>query len=234
MNSQKILGLFLLSFAILSTAVSFAQAAERERGLHRGHSQRRGNENSQAVTQVEIGTPVYSGNGCPQGTMRAVFAPDGLSFSLLFDQFVAEVADPSKGASDIIACNALIPMQIPAGMQMQITRVDLRGFAALPARAKGLLHSVFNFRGHSGDGNRMNLRYDFEGPMTENYELSSDVLSPGETESSPCGGSFHLQIANQLRLRSSKKGEAASLTLDSIDGAAEAVYFVSWQACSGR
>jgi hypothetical protein len=234
MNSKKILGFSILSLAMVMACANASQAGERERGLRRGHSQRRGNENSQPVTQVQIGTPVYGGNGCPQGTMRTVFAPDGLSFSLLFDQFVAEVSDPMAASRDVMACDALIPMQIPAGMQMRITSVDLRGFAALPARAKGTLLSVYNFRGRGGDGNRMNLRYGFEGPMTENYELSSDVLSPGETESSPCGGSFNLRIANQLRVKTPKKGEMASITLDSIDGAAEAVYFVAWQACSGR
>jgi hypothetical protein len=196
-----------------------------------GRPSRHGNENSQPVSQVTIGNPVYGGNGCPQGTMRAIFAPDNLSFSLLFDQFIAEVTDPSLAAKDLMTCDSIIPIQIPEGMQMQITRVDLRGFAALPERARGTLHSTFNFKGRGGDGDRMNLRYNFEGPMMENYELSSDAMAPGESETSPCGGSFQLRIMNQLKVKTPRKGERASITLDSVDGSTEAVYFVSWQVC---
>lgn len=218
----------------VSAQNSFAQGRDRERPLKPGRPQRRGNENSQPVTQVTVGTPVYGGNGCPQGSMRAVFAPDNMSFSLLFDQFVAEVVDPATAKRDVMACDALIPLQIPSGMQMQITRVDFRGFAALPDRAKGLLHSVFNFKGRGGDGDRMNLRFDFQGPMMDNYELSSDTLAPGDTETSPCGGSFNLRILNQLRVQTPRKGDRASITLDSVDGSTEAVYFVSWHSCTAQ
>ncbi len=227
MRFRSVFAIVLWIFTVASTT----QAGDRERPLRRGRPQHRGNENSQPVTQVTVGTPVYGGNGCPQGTMRAVFSPDNLSFSLLFDQFIAEVTDPAGSPRDIMTCDAMIPMQIPNGMQMSITRVDLRGFSALPEQARAVLHSVFNFRGR-GDGERMNLRYNFSGPLMENYEVSSDTLGPGDTETSPCGGSFQLRILNQLRIRAAKKGEPASITLDSVDGASEATYFVNWQTCN--
>ncbi|MBK9323292.1 MAG: DUF4360 domain-containing protein [Bdellovibrionaceae bacterium] len=223
---------FLLAFSILALSV-MADAAERERPLRSGRPNRRGNENTQVVTQVVVGAPVYGGNGCPQGSMRVVFSPDNLSFSLLFDQFIAEVVDPSASPKDVMACDVIIPLQIPNDMQMTITRIDFRGFSALPERARGVLHSMFNFRGR-GDGDRMNLRYIFNGPLMENYELSSDALAPGETETSPCGGAFQLRILNQLRIHTARKGEPASITLDSVDGSSEATYFVNWQACSGQ
>jgi hypothetical protein len=224
--------IFLSLILSMLVMVSVADAGDREKPLRPGRPQHRGNENSPAVSQVTVGAPVYGGNGCPQGTMRAVFAPDNLSFSVLFDQFVAEVTDPAAATRDIMACDILIPIQIPPGLQMKITAVDFRGFAALPEKARGMLHSIFNFRGRGGDGDRMNLRFAFNGPKTENYELSSEDLSPGNTETSPCGGAFHLRILNQLRVQTPKKGERASLTLDSVDGSSEATYFVNWQTCS--
>jgi hypothetical protein len=179
-----------------------------------------------------VGTPSYGGNGCPQGTMKAVFAADSLSFSLLFDQFVAEATEGSLARKDEMSCDAIIPLQIPEGMQMQITRVDLRGFVGLPNKAKATLHSMFNFKGRGGDGDRMNLRFNFEGPKTEDYFLSSDAMGNEDSEVSPCGGSFNLRIMNQLKVRTAKKGEPASITLDSVDGSTEAVYFVNWQSCA--
>ena len=229
---QRMFSLFLgaLVFATVQNASALGQ--DRERPLRPGRPQRRGNENSQTVTQVTVGTPVYGGSGCPQGSMRAVFAPDNLSFSLLFDQFAAEVVDSAPPKRDFMICNLMIPIQIPNGMQMEITRVDFRGFTNLPDQATALLHSVFNFRGHGEDMNRINLRYNFQGPVVDNYELSSDVMTGGDTEVSPCGGSVQLRILNELKVRTARRGESATITLDSVDGTSEAIYFVNWKQCS--
>src|SRR4051812_20663248 len=102
-------------------------AGEKERPLKRGHGNRHGNERSARITSLAVGEPVYGGNACPQGTMRVAFAPDYLSFTLLFDQFVAKIPDNVPGNHDGMACDALIPLQIPSGMQMEITEVDFRG-----------------------------------------------------------------------------------------------------------
>lgn len=229
---EKMLSFFLAILVVAPVQSVYAMGRDRERPLRPGRPQRRGNEASQPVSQVTLGTPVYGGSGCPQGSMRAVFAPDNLSFSLLFDQFIAEVVDPANAKKDTMSCDLLIPIQIPEGMQMEITRVDLRGFANLPNRGRGVLHSVFNFRGRGGDGDRMNLRFNFQGPLVDNYELSSDVMTSGDAETSPCGGAFNLRVLNELKVQTPRKGEPASLTLDSVDGTTEAVYFVNWRQCS--
>lgn len=217
---------FVTGFSISALARDKDREFKKERPHHRG------NENSQRVTSITVGQPSYGGNGCPQGTMRAVFAPDNLSFSILFDQFVAEVSD-SKPRRDVISCEAYIPIAIPDGMQMEITRVDFRGFVGLPDRAQAQLHSIFNFRGRGGDGDKMNLRFRFQGPVMDNYEISTDAMqAQQDTELSPCGGSFHLRVMNQLRLVNPAKGQPASVTIDSIDGQQNAVYYVNWRACS--
>ncbi|MBC7370616.1 MAG: DUF4360 domain-containing protein [Bdellovibrionaceae bacterium] len=228
MTSQKVKLFLVLSTLILACV---AEAGDRERPMRRGRPDRRGNEASQVVSQITVGVPSYGGNACPQGSVKAVFAADNLSFSLLFDQFVAEVTDPAAAPRDSISCDVLIPIQVPEGMQMKITRVDLRGFSSLPEWGRGFLHSVFNFRGRGGDGDRMNLRFAFAGPIAENYELSSDTLTPGDSEISPCGGAFQLRILNQLRIQIPQRGSQATLTLDSVDGTSEATYFVGWQSC---
>lgn len=216
--------------SLLSLSVS-ALAADRERGFKRGRFHQRGNERSERVNNLAVGNAIHSGNACPQGTMRAVFAPDNLSFTLIFDQFIADVAENKRGRRDVMTCDTLIPVQIPTGMQMEITRVDYRGFVSLPDRARARLHSVFNFRGRGGDRDRINLRYEFQGPVMDNYEISSDVMNGGaQTETSPCGGNSQLRIMTQLNVVSPGK-QPASATVDSIDGAAHAVYYVNWRRC---
>lgn len=222
---------FVVLFSLLSLSIS-TFAADRERGFKRGRFHQRGNEHSERVNSLAVGNANYGGNGCPQGTMRAVFAPDNLSFTLIFDQFIADVTENKRGRRDVMTCDTLIPMQIPAGMQMEITRVDYRGFVSLPDRARARLHSVFNFRGRGGDRDRLNLRFDFQGPVMDNYEISSDVMNGGtNTEISPCGGSSQLRIMNQLHVVSPSK-QPASATVDSIDGAAHATYYVNWRRCN--
>lgn len=221
----------LLLLSVLFTFTPASRAAERERFFRRGRIQGpRGNENSLRIGRVPLGALQFAGNGCPAGTMRVVFAPDSLSFSVIFDQFVAEVKNGDRLRRDLIVCDALVPVQLPANMRMEITRVDYRGFSALPAGAVAELHSILNFWGPRGDLDRLNLRFRFTGPVTENYELSSDVITNGDTEVSPCGGAVVLRLRNQLRVVSRSK-EASSVTLDSIDGAGHATYQVNWTSC---
>jgi hypothetical protein len=207
---------------------------ERDHDFRRGRFNRTGNERSERPGQVTPGAPAHSGNGCPPGTMRVVFAPDALSFTVLFDQFVAQV-DGSGAKRDVMSCDALIPLQLPEGMRMQITRVDFRGFVALPdAGSRAVLHSVFNFRGGGGDGDRMNLHYQFDGPVTDNYQISTDALADEQTtaETSPCGGSTRLRIFNEIKLVSRDRSNSASATIDSIDGGAHATYYLNWKSCT--
>ncbi len=221
----------LLIFLALISSQSFAANLEREKVFHPGRGRERGNERSERVDRIRTGELTHGGSGCPQGTMRAVFAPDSLSFTLLFDGFIAETVPGVKRTKDVMQCEALIPIEIPDGMQMEITRVDFRGFAALPHRgAWAQLHSIINFRGPRGDGSRMNLRYQFMGPLVEDYEISADNVS----EASPCGGNTTLRTMTQLRLVNNARHEASSITLDSIDGSSNAVYYVNWRKCEPR
>lgn len=228
---------------ILLLTLSFVipAAADRNRDFRKGRPRGWGNERSERVRQVATGQPSYGGNGCPQGSMNVLFSADYLSFTILFDQFVAELTADTKQRRDVMSCDAIIPLEIPEGMQMEITRVDFRGFLGLPQGTRANLHSVFNFvqrdrnRRFGGDGDRMNLRYQFEGPVMDNYEISSDVLSDGRSANtgvSPCGGPVRLRILNQMKLVSAARGQSATATIDSIDGSSNAIYYVNWKACT--
>ena len=213
---------------VLTLGFASQAFADRDREFRKGRPRWAGNERSERVRSIVTGQPAYGGSGCPAGTMNVTFAPDFLSFTILFDQFVAETSPDTKQRRDLMTCNAVIPIDIPKGMQMEITRVDFRGFVGLPGGSRANLHSVFNFLNRGRDGSRMNMRFQFAGPVMDNYEISSDVL---ETEVSPCGGPVRLRVVNQLKVVSRAKGQAATATIDSIDGASNAVYYVNWRAC---
>lgn len=236
MKSPQLLIFGLLLALFLSATLAHANFLDRERPFRKGRGGAKGNERSERVSRIGVGNASFAGNGCPAGTMSVIFAPDNLSFSILFDQFVAEVGNTSRQKKDVMACNAVIPMEIPEGMQMEITRVDYRGFVAIPQGGRAVLHSIFNFteRGSGADRDKINLRYRFDGPLTENYEISTAAVEGGrnaQTEASPCGGRTNLRIRNNLQVRAGARGENAQVTLDSIDGSGHAIYYVSWKRC---
>lgn len=226
----------LILFSIVLMCVH-AFARDFDRPLKPGNPHWRGNERSERPGRFSNGQPSYGGNGCPAGTMQVVFAPDFMSFTVLFDKFIAQdTGGPGKGIgpATVVSCDMQVPMQIPAGQQMEITRVDLRGFAGLPGDARATLRSSFNFRGAGGDRDRINLNYQFQGPYTDNYLVSTDAMNenaPAATsEVSPCGGQATLAISTQLRVQSRTAG--ASITLDSVDSSSHAIYFVNWRSCT--
>lgn len=211
-------------------------ARERNFDFRRDRPRFRGNENSERVNRVNFGRLAFAGNGCPDGTMRVAFAPDNLSFSILFDRFVAEIGEGKRGM-DAMACNAVIPIELPENMRMEITRVDFRGFVSLPQGTVANLISMFNFFGSGGDRDRMNLRFNFSGPVMDNYTISTDAMNPDgraqDSEISPCGGTVNLRVSNTLRVMSrANTAQPAQVTIDSIDGSGNAVYYVNWRACT--
>ncbi len=237
MNTARISSV-LFTFLFILPSLSFARDRDKNFGKGRGGHQR-GNERSERPGRVPVGEPQAGGNGCPAGTMRVVFAPDNLSFAILFDQFVASAQATGGDRRDVMTCNALIPIELPPNMQMEITRVDYRGFIALPdAQSRAKLHALYNFRGRGGDRDRMNLRFDFTGPVQDNYVITTDLLNGGSAnpnpETSPCGGSTVLRVYNQLTIVSRTPNAQAQATIDSIDGQANAVYYVNWRQCTGR
>lgn len=233
MSLSKIILIFVV--LIFSNA---SIARDLDRDMRRGHGNARGNERSERVDRVETHQPISSGNGCPANTMNVVFAPDNLSFAVLYDQFIAQITNVSVDRRSVMTCNTVVPMVIPAGIQMEITRVDYRGFVGLPDRAQAALSSVFNFRSRMPSRDRMNLRFNFMGPLADDYVVSSDVLSQDKEISnvvvSPCGGAADLQIMNRLYVTTQVAGQQASVTLDSMDAAANATYFVNWRKCEER
>jgi hypothetical protein len=218
--------LFFLSFL---PVLAFAGGQDDNHDFHRGQGGDRGNERSERPGRVDRGQLNYGGNGCPNGTMQVAFAPDNLSFTILFDNFVADTQARDQGA---MSCEANLPITIPAGQQMEITRVDYRGFVNVPQGARAFLQSTFNFAG--GEHDRVNLRYAFNGPLQEEYEVSSGAMNEGhdvpKTEVSPCGGQAQLHFLNAVRVQA-PKGQEAQLTVDSIDGHGNAVYYVNWKSC---
>jgi hypothetical protein len=221
---------------LLSLLCSFPAFAEID--MSPNPPQHRGNERSERVREAQMDPRqiTYGGSGCPAGTVTVTMAPDNLSFSVFFDRFAMEVA-PGQNGVDRKNCRILVPLQIPEGMQLGITRTDYRGFAELPARSRGELRSSTAFHGLMPDGRPsgqfsqpVDLRYNFVGPVAQEYAVSSGVLNARQY--SPCGGFMRLMMDTNMMLHNQSRDQTAIVTLDTIDSAGELVYYVNWQRCS--
>lgn len=234
-NMKVITVIMFMCTSLLVTSLG-SVAEEREFRPGRGGS-KRGNENSQRVRNVRVDRPQHAGNGCPEGTMRVVFAPDNLSFTVIYDQFIAELKGEGGAPRDRMQCQMVLPVEIPEGQQMEITRVDYRGFAGLPEGTQAALHSIVGFQSRGNINSGKTLRYTFTGPLMDTYEISTGAMNEdkrgrGKRDVSPCGGVAQLRIANQLTVRSRGQQREGMITLDSIDGSQNMIYHINWTSCS--
>jgi hypothetical protein len=85
---------------------------------------------------IKAGKPYYAGNGCPKNTVSITWAPNGLSFSIIYDQFIAELTAQDKRALEIKRCQLIVPMVLPKGMSVTVDNADFRGFVFQPATVK--------------------------------------------------------------------------------------------------
>lgn len=197
-----------------------------------------GNERSERVREARLDPRqvLYGGPGCPDGTVTVTMAPDNMSFSVFFDRFSSQVA-PSDDNVERKNCKIIIPFEIPAGMQLGITRADYRGFADIPQKSRAVLKSTYDFQGLRENGRPsgefsqpVDLKYDFVGPTQQNYTISTGVIN--DKQYSPCGGFMRMTMNTVVALHNRNKNQTAMFTLDTIDAAGEMIYYMNWQKCS--
>lgn len=192
-----------------------------------------GNERSERIREhlVDPNQVIHQGDGCPQGTVSVAFAPDNLSFSVFFDRFIVETQPNPAQQRSTKACKVIVPIQIPAGIQLEITRVDFRGFADIPRQAAAQIKSSYAFTSSSGFSSPVMLQYDFRAPISSDYALYAAGIR--QNQRSACGGETRIIMDNNLGLISNNRNQSAMLTLDTVDSASRVVYHMNWMRCGG-
>ncbi len=121
--------------------------------------------------EITLGLPTYQGEGCPSGSAAATLSPDNTTLSILFDRFIAEAGRTTSVRTGRAVCRMQIPVQIAAGYRAVITRVDYRGFLALPLRGYAQLTVDYGFSGKKSP--RFTRR--FVGPSDTDF-LATQIL----------------------------------------------------------
>jgi hypothetical protein len=155
----------------------------------------------------------YGGSGCPQGSVGSSFANDRLSFTLIFDQFIAVNAPGTPAAAKRANCDVLINLHIPPGSGDVCFAADHRGYVQLPAGGRGNADAKYDFHSQGYGRTRVGKGSDaFVGPRAADY-LRRDQSTV--TWSTAASSMETLSIGATLALTGAGTSQ---MTTDSIDG----------------
>ena len=157
-----------------------------------------------------------TGNGCPEGTAHATLSPDNASLSILFDEFKS-AAGGTNPTRDRAKCTVRAKLAFANRYQVQVAKVDVRGFNALEestaARVRLRTGFELEFWGWRIPIAQFTSQKIFQGPVTDSFDLSSEAAMPRWT---PCTHNVTLVMETQLDTVS-LTGNAVETTIDSLD-----------------
>lgn len=201
------------------------------------------------VNEVWIENLVTGGDGCPSGTVTESISDDRQAFTLIFDEFYAEVYDGRT--MDTNFCQINMTLHVPQGWQYSLATFDYRGYAYLEEGVAASQRASYYFTGDGATTNFMTFiehdGYDFD----DLYQVS-DTIGMQSVVWSPCGGSqralnvkVRLELFNKYhpilnpdayhrrRNKDGVKGAYGFMSTDSVDGSIEQVMRLGlwWQPC---
>jgi hypothetical protein len=163
-------------------------------------------------SQVYIQSITYGGSGCPQGSVSQSIANDRLSFTLIFDQYVASSGPAIPTTESRKNCQINLNLRVPQGAGNTILDLDYRGYVQLDAAGQASQGAAYytNGTGHKQGGTS------FAGPTAMDY-LQQDTV-PLHLQKvnvlSPCGVVVPVNLNTQVRIDAGD----GQITTDSIDG----------------
>lgn len=195
------------------------------------------NKNSVFNKNIKLKQPTIGGNGCSAGTVGAALTEDKKTLSVVFDNYVAEAGASAGVKRDVKNCSVAIPVEVPAGMQFMLVKLDYRGFNSIPANARTryiTMYSMVDPDKGKQIGKRIRRKFDFFGPLEEEYIISSDISN--QIVWSKCGKTVNFKIDTRIAAATNKNNEDVMATIDSLDASAGGAsnnveYHLLWQEC---
>ena len=179
------------------------------------------------VSQVQIKDLIYGGNGCPQGTARAILSPDAQEISVFFDAYTADSSERASGLSRK-SCNLGVGLSVPPGLSAALFSFDFRGFVDVPAGGKSSLRANYFFAGDPvGQTFSRSWGNDNSSVSTDFFERD-DFLN---ITYSDCGDDVIARVNSSIVAQSNPQGQSTFLQVDTLDGAAEYLYHLQWKGC---
>ncbi|UOF01299.1 DUF4360 domain-containing protein [Bdellovibrio reynosensis] len=201
------------------------------------------NANAQTPPGVRVQSLQALGSGCPAGSYSANISPDGQSFSLLLDNYVA--SSTMQNPISRLMCELRVNFHVPRGWSFAVVSADYRGYAYAEAGTYAVHQALYSFDGSKPrnerpgyeNGSTYNFRQqEFRGPYNDNYYIRHDI-DPRLAHWSPCRNDdtqtlflTTFLMSRNLNLSSLVQ---AQITLDSVDGRVQSQnYRFAWKRCT--
>lgn len=152
---------------------------------------------------VSLGEPGYGGSGCPDGTATIIRGFSNQAAIYLFDDYKVGA---NGRAVDRQTCGLAIPVDVPAGVQVAIRHIAVRGTTKLPDGLDATLNVEAFTAGTQGDVNELTLSG--QSGFLRYVSIPDDKLNW-----SGCGEATNLRINTSLRTRGDKDADATVNTL---------------------
>ncbi len=178
------------------------------------------------LKDVKINGISYGGTGCKQGSVGQLLASDKQSFTLLFDDYVAEIGPGVSRRESRKFCQVSINLYVPQGYSYTVGSFDYRGWADLGRRVSATQTSKYYFDNAREGSFHTTLR----GEYNDDFLLSDDIGLDAVVWSK-CGENRLLNIKTELSLDSSDRSAAGVIGLDSLDGKIEQKFGFKWKRC---
>lgn len=177
---------------------------------------------------VYIRKIAYGGNGCPQGSVSEIMSPDATAFTLLMDEYIAELGPDVPRRDNRKSCQLAIDIVVPPGWSYSIATFDYRGYANLDRGVQGMQVASYYFQGQGGTGTFSSV---VNGAYNDSYQFR-DTIGLNAVAWSPCGAARALNVKTEVRLQARNAMARGSMTVDSVDGQVAQVYGLQWRRCS--
>ena len=170
-----------------------------------------------------------SGSGCPSGTVSAVIAPDGKSFILGFDAYLAEAGPNIPLRDNRKFCNLSLMLEVPNGITYTVADVNYRGYAFLEPWVDAMQKSTYFF---AGNVRQATMKTHFRGPFNDNYAVGDSVGFSNQVWAS-CHARRPMSIKTEIRVNNRQApGNSGIITTDTIDGKLTHQYGLRFRYCN--
>jgi len=174
--------------------------------------------------QLELGTPVIGGNGCPKNSSSIKLNNNKDEIHIRFSDFYV-VADEQRSI-DRKSCNMAIPLHIPEGYSVAVVEANYHGFLSIPENSSLDLNTEYFFVGEeSAKQSRQVI-----GEAFGDFQLTDAVLMENEVWSK-CGEDTIMRINTSMLLKNRNKNELAIAVIDSADINSGIIYQIKTRKC---
>ena len=152
----------------------------------------------QAAPADELAVTVVTanGSGCPNASATAQILPDGSSFTIDFDGYVAWAGGGAPATASRKNCQFSLQITAPDGMTYAVTKAEYSGFALLDDGVSGVQAARYYFQGQSST---TTVSHRFTGALTDDWR-TADVFAPEQLVFAPCYAQRNLNLNTELRV----------------------------------